>query len=72
MTQCEHCRALRKTKQVHIKCTCGSADDAAGPSALGKGVLRHHWRRIPKTDLQDLLLSASPRWLKGPGKRRVS
>ncbi|KIJ33546.1 hypothetical protein M422DRAFT_147299, partial [Sphaerobolus stellatus SS14] len=22
ITQCEHCRALRKTRQVHVKCTC--------------------------------------------------
>jgi hypothetical protein len=22
VTQCEHCRELRKTKQVHVKCTC--------------------------------------------------
>ncbi|KAJ7165371.1 transcription factor [Mycena filopes] len=22
VTQCEHCRELRKTKQVHVKCIC--------------------------------------------------
>ncbi|KAF9647088.1 hypothetical protein BDM02DRAFT_3072915, partial [Thelephora ganbajun] len=22
VTQCSHCRELRKTKQVHIKCNC--------------------------------------------------
>ena len=22
VTQCEHCRELRKTKQVHVKCLC--------------------------------------------------
>lgn len=26
VTQCEHCRELRKTKQVHVKCKCGSKD----------------------------------------------
>ena len=24
VTQCEHCRELRKTKQVHVKCSCES------------------------------------------------
>ncbi|EJD52024.1 copper-fist-domain-containing protein, partial [Auricularia subglabra TFB-10046 SS5] len=27
VTQCEHCRDLRKTKQVHIKCVCVSRPD---------------------------------------------
>ncbi|KAI0797297.1 transcription factor, partial [Irpex lacteus] len=26
VTQCEHCRELRKTKQVHVKCMCGAKD----------------------------------------------
>ncbi|KIJ16295.1 hypothetical protein PAXINDRAFT_113330, partial [Paxillus involutus ATCC 200175] len=26
VTQCEHCRELRKTKQVHVKCLCGVQD----------------------------------------------
>lgn len=26
ITQCEHCRELRKTKQVHVKCMCESKD----------------------------------------------
>ncbi|KAG1743749.1 copper-fist transcription factor [Suillus paluster] len=29
VTQCEHCRELRKTKQVHVKCSCGSQDQGA-------------------------------------------
>ncbi|KZT70775.1 hypothetical protein DAEQUDRAFT_810374, partial [Daedalea quercina L-15889] len=43
VTQCEHCRELRKTKQLHVKCMCTSKDDdntasdVAGPSNLGKG-----------------------------------
>jgi hypothetical protein len=26
ITQCEHCRELRKTKQVHVKCMCEAKD----------------------------------------------
>ncbi|KAI0038621.1 copper-fist-domain-containing protein [Auriscalpium vulgare] len=28
VTQCEHCRELRKTKQVHVKCLCETKDHA--------------------------------------------
>lgn len=31
VTQCEHCRELRKTKQVHVKCLCESKEDGATP-----------------------------------------
>jgi hypothetical protein len=38
ITQCEHCRELRKTKQVHVKCMCGnkekSTDDVSLPLPL--------------------------------------
>ncbi|ORZ15791.1 copper fist DNA binding domain-domain-containing protein [Absidia repens] len=27
LTQCAHCRNLRKTKQVHIKCLCHKKSD---------------------------------------------
>ncbi|KAF9483323.1 transcription factor, partial [Pholiota conissans] len=27
VTQCEHCRELRKTKQVHVKCICEPKSD---------------------------------------------
>ncbi|THH08986.1 hypothetical protein EW145_g2343 [Phellinidium pouzarii] len=27
ITQCEHCRELRKTKQVHVKCLCEGKDE---------------------------------------------
>ncbi|KAJ4486133.1 copper fist DNA binding domain-containing protein [Lentinula aciculospora] len=30
VTQCEHCRELRKTKQVHVKCICHKEDTVAG------------------------------------------
>ncbi|KAF9269514.1 hypothetical protein L218DRAFT_272584 [Marasmius fiardii PR-910] len=35
VTQCEHCRELRKTKQVHVKCICMKVD---GTSASAKGL----------------------------------
>lgn len=35
VTQCPHCRELRKTKQVHIKCTC--ADTRPGKGDPGSG-----------------------------------
>ncbi|KAG9313728.1 transcription factor [Chiua virens] len=31
VTQCEHCRELRKTKQVHVKCLCGAQDVSTHP-----------------------------------------
>ncbi|KAJ3917837.1 hypothetical protein F5877DRAFT_43871, partial [Lentinula edodes] len=30
VTQCEHCRELRKTKQVHVKCICHKEETVAG------------------------------------------
>lgn len=36
VTQCEHCRELRKTKQVHVKCICESRTE---PSHSKEGVL---------------------------------
>ncbi|KZS87991.1 hypothetical protein SISNIDRAFT_460249 [Sistotremastrum niveocremeum HHB9708] len=34
-TQCDHCRELRKTKQVHVKCQCESREDRpAAPPIL--------------------------------------
>lgn len=33
VTQCEHCRELRKTKQVHVKCVCETkSSDSQGVS----------------------------------------
>jgi len=32
VTQCSHCRELRKTKQVHIKCNCGDIRPGKGES----------------------------------------
>lgn len=42
VTQCEHCRELRKTKQVHVKCLCESKDDPSSSSSSSQhGVLLH-------------------------------
>jgi len=35
VTQCEHCRELRKTKQVHVKCMCATKEDGEGSSKRG-------------------------------------
>lgn len=42
ITICEHCRELRKTKQVYINCACGT-DDSAEPSTIRtfKEILHH-------------------------------
>ncbi|KAG7442908.1 uncharacterized protein BT62DRAFT_973238 [Guyanagaster necrorhizus] len=33
VTQCEHCRELRKRKQVHVKCICMTKEDAGVPTS---------------------------------------
>ena len=38
VTQCEHCRQLRKTKQVHVKCSCGGSSEDALKETRGKGM----------------------------------
>ncbi|PAV17823.1 ACE1 transcription factor [Pyrrhoderma noxium] len=35
ITQCEHCRELRKTKQVHVKCLCEGRED---PEAVSHSI----------------------------------
>ena len=40
VTQCEHCRELRKTKQVHVKCICESRTEPSSSSSK-QGVLFH-------------------------------
>ncbi|KAI0705648.1 hypothetical protein C8Q76DRAFT_175176 [Earliella scabrosa] len=35
VTQCEHCRELRKTRQIHVKCVCESKDSGEGTSFEG-------------------------------------
>ncbi|KAJ7067877.1 transcription factor [Mycena amicta] len=36
VTQCEHCRELRKTKQVHVKCICEVKEPPSPTSLSGK------------------------------------
>lgn len=35
-TQCDHCRELRRTRRVHVKCVCGLKQESRGPSRPGK------------------------------------
>ena len=40
VTQCDNCRHLRKTKQLHVKCICEGKEDSTNlvlPPALKKG-----------------------------------
>lgn len=39
-TQCDHCRELRKVKQVHVKCSCTKADASTASSSSANGVFR--------------------------------
>jgi hypothetical protein len=38
VTQCEHCRELRKTKQVHVKCICEAKEPPSPTAPKKKGV----------------------------------
>jgi hypothetical protein len=38
VTQCEHCRELRKTKQVHVKCICEAKEPSPSIAPKKKGV----------------------------------
>ncbi|THH03685.1 hypothetical protein EW146_g10363, partial [Bondarzewia mesenterica] len=42
ITQCEHCRELRKTKQVHVKCICETKEGTSEkpPKSGSKGSLK--------------------------------
>ena len=71
-TQCEHCRELRKTRQIHVKCVCESKDSDGKAGASSKGVLIHSvYFLFILSDLQGLLPSTVSR-IKGFGPRRVS
>ncbi|KAH7912510.1 hypothetical protein BJ138DRAFT_784572 [Hygrophoropsis aurantiaca] len=45
VTQCEHCRELRKTKQVHVKCLCGLQEQ--GPSTPDPDSGKHATPKVP-------------------------
>jgi len=49
VTQCEHCRELRKTKQVHVKCLCEVKEEppkATSSTFKKKGVFSVAWPNI--------------------------
>ncbi|KAJ7177607.1 copper fist DNA binding domain-containing protein [Mycena filopes] len=41
VTQCEHCRELRKTKQVHVKCICEAKEPPSPTKKKGEPLLFH-------------------------------
>ncbi|KII91514.1 hypothetical protein PLICRDRAFT_510885 [Plicaturopsis crispa FD-325 SS-3] len=47
VTQCEHCRELRKTKQIHVRCICGSTQDTPKPENAG-AVSKKFQSGVPK------------------------
>ncbi|KIP03133.1 hypothetical protein PHLGIDRAFT_16085 [Phlebiopsis gigantea 11061_1 CR5-6] len=51
VTQCEHCRELRKTKQVHVKCMCETkeieVEPAVGPSATTITLTKKGGKKVP-------------------------
>ncbi|KXN91548.1 Copper resistance protein CRF1, partial [Leucoagaricus sp. SymC.cos] len=49
VTQCEHCRELRKTKQVHVKCICEVKNDPHSGAKVVKGVSIHLFARDERT-----------------------
>jgi hypothetical protein len=67
VTQCEHCRELRKTKQVHVKCICELKEDS--PVSAKKGVCPHSLAGI-KSECSSIRRPA--RFPKDAGERRVS
>ena len=70
ITQCEHCRELRKTKQVHVKCVCEGKDDLDAishsiPAKKGKSHPPHfRYLRSQLTFSSRVLVSVANR--KGP------
>ncbi|KAI0640422.1 hypothetical protein C8Q79DRAFT_451642 [Trametes meyenii] len=62
VTQCEHCRELRKTRQIHVKCVCEGKDNGEGPSSSGlsgQGVAKVLARAAFPGGLPEGLLEAS-------------
>ncbi|KAJ8700884.1 copper-binding transcription factor [Pleurotus ostreatus] len=56
VTQCEHCRELRKTKQVHVKCICEKDDilsDTPSPPSTSPPVSAPLPRKKGKTKVPD-------------------
>ncbi|KAI0633989.1 hypothetical protein C8Q77DRAFT_718414 [Trametes polyzona] len=47
VTQCEHCRELRKTRQIHVKCVCESKDGVYGTSGPVEGSSGQGGTKVP-------------------------
>ncbi|TBU59751.1 hypothetical protein BD310DRAFT_368489 [Dichomitus squalens] len=61
VTQCEHCRELRKTRQIHVKCVCENkeaSEEVPGPSG-SKGGPKLPARAAFPSGLPEDLLEAS-------------
>ncbi|KAI0654178.1 hypothetical protein C8Q70DRAFT_541020 [Cubamyces menziesii] len=62
VTQCEHCRELRKTRQIHVKCVCESKEggqEASVPGPSGQGSFKVSARAAFPGGLPPELLEAS-------------
>nr|QDK64612.1 ACE1 transcription factor [Ganoderma lucidum] len=60
ITQCEHCRELRKTRQIHVKCVCESKEIAEeGLGATGSKGTKLPARAAFPSGLPEELLEAS-------------
>nr|BAM63495.1 ACE1 transcription factor [Polyporus brumalis] len=60
VTQCEHCRELRKTRQIHVKCVCDSKEAGeAMPGSSSKGGTKVPVHAAFPSGLPEELLGAS-------------
>ncbi|KAI0357893.1 hypothetical protein OH77DRAFT_1312084 [Trametes cingulata] len=64
VTQCEHCRELRKTRQIHVKCVCENKDDGSGTAGTSIGSSGQGGAKVPAraafpSGLPEQLLEAS-------------
>ncbi|KAI0752886.1 hypothetical protein C8Q80DRAFT_483490 [Daedaleopsis nitida] len=60
VTQCEHCRELRKTRQIHVKCVCESKESGeVGQLSSSKGGTKLPTRATFPGGLPEELLDAS-------------
>lgn len=61
MSQCDHCRDLRKVKQVHVRCKC-KPDESEAPKRKGKGKKANVGDQAPCTcDATGVCNCATPR-----------
>ncbi|KAF8496625.1 hypothetical protein JB92DRAFT_2989408 [Gautieria morchelliformis] len=60
VSQCEHCRQLRKTKQVHVKCNCEGGTEDVGTVVRGKAKRKMPASAAFPEGLRETDLSPSP------------